>query len=94
MSTTSERPAPSPPSSYGTAVWSKRFDIADDTWTKSGRTIENKTKLHGIDGALGMPAFTAWYGAGGRIVGVLTHDADEDYERGGELIAQGARWSW
>ena len=24
------------------------------------------------------------------IVGVLTHDADEDYERGAELIAQGA----
>jgi 3-phenylpropionate/trans-cinnamate dioxygenase ferredoxin reductase subunit len=38
--------------------------------------------------------FTAWYGAGGRIVGVLTHDADGDYERGAELIAQGARWSW
>jgi 3-phenylpropionate/trans-cinnamate dioxygenase ferredoxin reductase subunit len=39
-------------------------------------------------------AFTAWYGADGRIVGVLTHDADEDYDRGSELIAQGARWTW
>jgi 3-phenylpropionate/trans-cinnamate dioxygenase ferredoxin reductase subunit len=39
-------------------------------------------------------AFTAWYGAGQTIVGVLTHDADEDYERGAELIAQGARWRW
>jgi 3-phenylpropionate/trans-cinnamate dioxygenase ferredoxin reductase subunit len=39
-------------------------------------------------------AFTAWYGAGGRIVGVLTHEADEDYDRGAELIAQGTRWSW
>jgi 3-phenylpropionate/trans-cinnamate dioxygenase ferredoxin reductase subunit len=38
--------------------------------------------------------FTAWYGAEGKIVGVLSHDADEDYERGGERIAQGARWSW
>jgi 3-phenylpropionate/trans-cinnamate dioxygenase ferredoxin reductase component len=38
--------------------------------------------------------FTAWYGADGRIVGVLTHGADEDYERGSERIAQGARWSW
>jgi 3-phenylpropionate/trans-cinnamate dioxygenase ferredoxin reductase component len=38
--------------------------------------------------------FTAWYGAGGRIVGVLTHDADEDYERGRERIALGARWTW
>jgi 3-phenylpropionate/trans-cinnamate dioxygenase ferredoxin reductase component len=38
-------------------------------------------------------AFTAWYGAGGSIVGVLTHDADEDYERGREQIASGARWT-
>jgi 3-phenylpropionate/trans-cinnamate dioxygenase ferredoxin reductase subunit len=38
--------------------------------------------------------FTAWYGADGRIVGVLTHGADEDYERGSEQIAQGARWTW
>jgi 3-phenylpropionate/trans-cinnamate dioxygenase ferredoxin reductase component len=39
-------------------------------------------------------AFTVWYGADRAVVGVLTHNADEDYERGGELIAQGARWSW
>jgi 3-phenylpropionate/trans-cinnamate dioxygenase ferredoxin reductase component len=36
--------------------------------------------------------FTAWYGREGRTVGVLTHEADEDYERGSELIAQGAPW--
>jgi NADPH-dependent 2,4-dienoyl-CoA reductase/sulfur reductase-like enzyme len=36
--------------------------------------------------------FTAWYGRDGKLVGVLTHDADEDYERGSELIAQGAPW--
>lgn len=39
-------------------------------------------------------AFTAWYGADGKIVGVLTHAADDDYEHGAELIAQGARWRW
>jgi 3-phenylpropionate/trans-cinnamate dioxygenase ferredoxin reductase subunit len=39
-------------------------------------------------------AFTAWYGADGRVVGVLTHDADEDYEHGRERIAQEARWIW
>jgi 3-phenylpropionate/trans-cinnamate dioxygenase ferredoxin reductase subunit len=39
-------------------------------------------------------AFTAWYGDGGSIVGVLTHNTDEDYEQGAELIAQGARWTW
>jgi len=37
--------------------------------------------------------FTAWYGTGGRPVGVLTHDADEDYDRGSERIAHGARWT-
>ncbi|HST41014.1 MAG TPA: FAD-dependent oxidoreductase, partial [Conexibacter sp.] len=35
--------------------------------------------------------FTAWYGdEDGRLVGVLAHDADDDYERGRTLIAQGA----
>jgi 3-phenylpropionate/trans-cinnamate dioxygenase ferredoxin reductase subunit len=37
-------------------------------------------------------AFTAWYGRDGRIVGVLTHDADDDYERGQALIEAGAAW--
>lgn len=37
-------------------------------------------------------AFTAWYGARGRLVGVLAHAADDDYARGRELIAQGAAW--
>ncbi|MGI8572620.1 MAG: NAD(P)/FAD-dependent oxidoreductase [Solirubrobacteraceae bacterium] len=40
----------------------------------------------------GDGAFTSWYGLGGKIVGVLTHERDEDYERGRELIAQGAPW--
>ncbi len=37
-------------------------------------------------------AFTVWYGRDNAIVGVLTHNADEDYERGRELIEQGAPW--
>ncbi|WP_037079220.1 NAD(P)/FAD-dependent oxidoreductase [Pseudonocardia spinosispora] len=36
-------------------------------------------------------AFTVWYIADGIIVGVLTHNADEDYERGRELVEQGSR---
>ncbi len=40
----------------------------------------------------GGGAFTAWYGREGRIVGVLAHEADEDYERGRALIAVGAPW--
>jgi hypothetical protein len=35
-------------------------------------------------------AFTVWYGKEGVTVGVLTHNADEDYEEGRRLIEQGA----
>lgn len=39
----------------------------------------------------GDGAFTVWYGdADGTLVGVLTSEADDDYERGGELLVQGA----
>jgi 3-phenylpropionate/trans-cinnamate dioxygenase ferredoxin reductase subunit len=34
-------------------------------------------------------AFTVWYSHRGKLVGVLTHERDEDYERGRELIAAG-----
>jgi 3-phenylpropionate/trans-cinnamate dioxygenase ferredoxin reductase component len=37
-------------------------------------------------------AFTAWYGRKGQIAGVLTYRRDDDYERGRELIAEGAPW--
>ena len=37
-------------------------------------------------------ALTAWYGRQGQIVGVLTHERDDDYDRGRELVAQGAPW--
>ena len=40
----------------------------------------------------GDGAFTAWYGREGKIVGVLAHEADDDYERGRSLIAEGALW--
>lgn len=38
-------------------------------------------------------SFTAWYGREDRIVGVLTHEADEDYDRGRSQISAGDRWS-
>ena len=39
----------------------------------------------------GDDAFTVWYAdAAGELVGVLTHERDEDYERGGELLARRA----
>jgi hypothetical protein len=34
-----------------------------------------------------------WYGREGVVVGVLAHEADEDYERGRSLIAHGTPWS-
>ena len=36
--------------------------------------------------------FTAHYLRDGRLVGVLAHQADDAYERGQELIAEGASW--
>jgi hypothetical protein len=36
-------------------------------------------------------AFTVWYADdAGEVVGVLTHQCDEDYELGGELLARRA----
>jgi NADPH-dependent 2,4-dienoyl-CoA reductase/sulfur reductase-like enzyme len=37
--------------------------------------------------------FEAWYGGQGRVVGVLANGADDAYQRGRELIAEGAPWS-
>jgi NADPH-dependent 2,4-dienoyl-CoA reductase/sulfur reductase-like enzyme len=37
----------------------------------------------------GGGAFTVWYSRAGKAVGVLTHYADDDYERGQELISAG-----
>ena len=46
------------------------------------------TRMHREDGG----AFVAWYGREGRVAGVLTHERDDDYDRGRELIAKGAPW--
>jgi len=35
-------------------------------------------------------AFTVWYGKDGVTVGVCTHDRDDDYDRGKELVEHGA----
>jgi len=39
----------------------------------------------------GDGAFSAWYGADGVCVGVLTHGRDEDYDAGRDRIERGAR---
>ena len=35
--------------------------------------------------------FTVWYERGGAVVGVLTHNADDDYDLGAQLIVAGKR---
>lgn len=66
-------------------------------WSTIGeRTLKYAAWGDGFDASRlhrhGDGGFTAWYGRDGRVVGVLAHEADEDYERGRELIAQGAPW--
>lgn len=50
----------------------------------------DETRLERHDG----DAFTAWYGKEGKLVGVLTHEADDNYEQGSRSIAKGAPWNW
>jgi 3-phenylpropionate/trans-cinnamate dioxygenase ferredoxin reductase component len=64
-------------------------------WSTIGaRTLKHAAWGDGFDEVRvrdhGGGAFTAWYGAEGRCVGVLTHDRDEDYEAGRDRIAEGA----
>ena len=66
-------------------------------WSSIGsRTLKHAAWGDGFDEVRFEPhdgrGFTAWYGAGGRLVGVLAHEADADYERGRELVAEGAPW--
>jgi NADPH-dependent 2,4-dienoyl-CoA reductase/sulfur reductase-like enzyme len=60
-------------------------------WSTIGdRTLKYAAWGDGFDQARlvdhGAGAFTVWYAQAGVTVGVLTHDADRDYERGRRLI--------
>ena len=60
-------------------------------WSTIGeRTLKYAAWGDGFDEARlidhGDGAFTVWYGRDGATVGVLTHEADQDYERGRRLI--------
>ena len=74
-----------------------QWDAVPGFWsTIGGHTLKYSAWGDGFDESRleqhGDGAFTAWYGRDGRIVGVLAHDADGDYERGRALIAEGAPW--
>jgi len=62
-------------------------------WSTIGdRTLKYAAWGDGFDAARlvdhGGGAFTVWYSQEGVTVGVLTHDADRDYERGRDLIEE------
>ena len=65
-------------------------------WSEiAGKTLKYAGWGDGYDELRWEPhgeGFTAWYRGGDRIVAVLTHERDDDYDRGRELIAQGAPW--
>jgi NAD(P)H-nitrite reductase large subunit len=73
------------------------WDEVPGFWSTIGsRTLKYAAWGDGFDSSRlhrdGDGAFVAWYGREGRIAGVLTHEHDEDYDRGRELIARGAPW--
>jgi 3-phenylpropionate/trans-cinnamate dioxygenase ferredoxin reductase subunit len=78
----------------GGAAWD---DVPGFWSTIGGRTLKYAAWGDGYDEVRfergGDGAFSAWYGRDGRIVGVLAHQQDDSYDRGRELIAQGAPWS-
>jgi NADPH-dependent 2,4-dienoyl-CoA reductase/sulfur reductase-like enzyme len=68
-----------------------RWDVAPGFWSTIGEhTLKYVAWGDGFDEARvvdhGGGAWTVWYGADGITVGVLTHERDEDYERGRSLI--------
>ena len=78
----------------GEAAWSE----APGFWSTMGyKTLKYWAWSEGWDEArfvekdgLGGEAFAVWYGREGVTVGVLAHNADEEYEEGRELIERGA----
>ena len=69
------------------------WDEVPGFWSAIGdRTLKYAAWGDGFDHAdlvdHGGGAFTVWYSQEGVTVGVLTHDADHDYERGRRLIEQ------
>jgi 3-phenylpropionate/trans-cinnamate dioxygenase ferredoxin reductase subunit len=73
----------------------REWDVAPGFWSTIGEhTIKYAAWGDGFDEARLVEhergAFTVWYGREGVTVGVLAHERDADYERGKELVEQGA----
>jgi 3-phenylpropionate/trans-cinnamate dioxygenase ferredoxin reductase subunit len=74
------------------------WDVAPGFWSTIGeRTIKYVGWGDGWDRSRFEPgeegAFACWYGQGGELVGVATHENDAAYERGRALIEERAPWS-
>ncbi|RKQ84894.1 pyridine nucleotide-disulfide oxidoreductase [Solirubrobacter pauli] len=72
-----------------------QWDVAPGFWSTIGtHTLKYVAWGDGFDEARlvehGGGAWTIWYGTEGRTVGVLTHERDDDYETGRQLIEAGA----
>jgi NADPH-dependent 2,4-dienoyl-CoA reductase/sulfur reductase-like enzyme len=69
---------------------SDQWDSVPGFWTTIGdATLKYHAWGDGFDRALCVEhpdGFTVWYEKDGATVGVLTHNADDDYERGEEVI--------
>lgn len=71
------------------------WDEVPGFWSVIGdRVLKYAAWGDGFDRARPLPrddgGFTVWYERDGKAVGVLTHEADEDYERGQDLVRRGA----
>ena len=73
-----------------------RWDSVPGFWSTIGRrTLKYAAWGDGYDAARvehDGGGVTVWYGRDGVLVGVLTHEADGDYEAGAERIREGAPW--
>lgn len=69
------------------------WDTAPGFWSTIGeQTLKQVAWGDGYDTVRvdgGPDAWTAWYARDGVAVGVLTHQRDQDYERGQELVERG-----
>ncbi len=74
------------------------WDAVPGFWSTIGdRTLKYVAWGDGFDECAFEPheggGFTVRYGADGRLVGLLAHRADDDYESAYDLIAEGAPWT-